>query len=205
VKIRGRFEPNAANHKLQQNQKKCRAFLDQQGRLLDLYQKRREQTKIPLQIADGTTYKLSPGKHNELQSAIVSEFGPRFAPGAKLLYLGDTARKTIVFEQDLLAKLHVPISEHGKLADILLYDEGKNCLLLIEAVTAHGPVSPKRQMEMEKLLEHCPASRIYVTAFLDFATFKKFSNEIAWETEVWIAELPSHMIHFNGDKFLWPK
>lgn len=185
--------------------RKRKSFLDRQGRLLDLYQKSREQNKIPLQVADGTTYKLSPGKHNELQSAIVSEFGPRFAPNARLLYLGDTAKKTIVFEKDLLTELHIPVSEHGKLADIILYEEKKNWLYLIEAVTAHGPVSPKRHLEMEKLLEKCPAGRIYVTAFLDFATFKKFSNEIAWETEVWIAELPSHMIHFNGDKFLGPR
>lgn len=185
--------------------KKRKAFLDRQGRLLDLYQKSREQNKVPLQVADGITYKLSPGKHNELQSAIVAEFGPRFAPGAKLLYLGDTAKKTVVFEKDLLAKLHVPASEHGKFADIILYDEKKNWLYVIEAVTAHGPVSPKRLVEMEKLLKKCTAERIYITAFLDFATFKKFSNEIAWETEVWIAELPSHMIHFNGDKFLGPR
>lgn len=185
--------------------KKRKAFLDGQGRLLDLYQKNREQNKIPLQVADGTTYKLSPGKHNQLQLAIVSEFGPRFAPGAKLLYLGDTAKKIIVFEKDLLAKLHVPVSEHGKFADIILYDENKNWLFLIEAVTAHGPVSPKRHVEMEQLLEKCTVGRIYVTAFLDFATFKKFSNEIAWETEVWLAEMPSHMIHFNGDKFLGPR
>lgn len=185
--------------------KKHKAFLDQQGRLLDLYQKSREQNKIPLQVADGTTYKLSPGKHNELQSVIVSEFGPRFAPGAKLLYLGDTAKKILVVEKDLLAKLRVPASKHGKFTDIILYDEKKNWLFLIEAVTAHGPVSPKRHVEMEKLLRQCTAYRIYVTAFLDFSTFKKFSNEIAWETEVWIAEMPSHMIHFNGDKFLGPR
>lgn len=185
--------------------KKQKLFLEKQGRLFELYQKSREQNKIPLRVTDGITYKLSPGKHNELQSAIVSEFGPRFAPGTKLLYLGDTAKKTIVFEQDLLVKLHIPASEHGKLADIILYDEEKNWLYLIEAVTSHGPVSPKRHVEMEKLLKQCTAYRIYVTAFLDFATFKKFSNEIAWETEVWIAEMPSHMIHFNGDKFLGPR
>ena len=185
--------------------KKRKAFLDQQGKLLDLYQKSKEQYKVALQVADGTTYKLSPGKHSELQSTIVSEFIPRFAPNTKMLYLGDTAKKTIVFEKELLAKLRVPVSEHGKFADIILYDKKKNWLFLIEAVTAHGPVSPKRHVEMEKLLENCTAGRVYVTAFLDFATFKKFVNEIAWETEVWIAEMPSHMIHFNGDKFLGPR
>lgn len=179
-------------------------FLSQQGLLLEIYEKAREQTKVPLQVADGKTYKLSPGKHNQLQAAIVAEFGPRFVPGAKLIYLGDTASKTLVFEQAVFDQLAIPVSGHGKLPDILLYDENRDWLFLIEAVTAHGPVSPKRFVELEKLLEHCPAKRIYVTAFLDFAAFKKFANEIAWETEVWIAETPSHMVHFNGDKFLGP-
>lgn len=179
-------------------------FLTEQGLLLETYEKAREQTKVPLQVADGKTYKLSPGKHNQLQAAIIAEFGPRFAPGAKLIYLGDTASKTLVFEQAVFDQLAIPVSGHGKLPDILLYDENRNWLFLIEAVTAHGPVSPKRFVELEKLLEHCPTKRIYVTAFLDFSRFKKFAKEIAWETEVWIAEMPSHMIHFNGEKFLGP-
>ncbi|MFS2517149.1 MULTISPECIES: BsuBI/PstI family type II restriction endonuclease [Parabacteroides] len=29
--------------------------------------------------------------------------------------------------------------------------------------------------------------------------------DIAWETEVWIAENPGHMIHFNGDRFIGPR
>jgi adenine-specific DNA-methyltransferase len=179
-------------------------FLTQQGLLLETYEKTREQNKVPLQVAEGTVYKLSPGKHNQLQAAIVAEFGPRFAPGARLIYLGDTASKTLVFEQVIFDKLNIPVTGHGKLPDIMLYDEKRNWLFLLEAVTAHGPVSPKRFVELEKLLGNCPANRVYVTAFLDFATFKKFSNEIAWETEVWIADMPSHMIHFNGDKFLGP-
>ena len=183
---------------------KLNAFLAQQGLLLEIYEKAREQNKVPLQVADGKTYKLSPGKHNQLQAAIVTEFGPRFAPGAKLIYLGDTASKTLVFEQAVFDQLSIPVSGHSKLPDIMLYDENRNWLFLIEAVTAHGPVSPKRFLELEKLFEHCPAKRVYVTTFLDFPTFKKFANEIAWETEVWIAEMPSHMIHFNGDKFLGP-
>jgi hypothetical protein len=184
---------------------KSRNFVEQQGRLLDLYQKAREQIKIPLQVEDGRVYKLSPGKHNKLEVAIVEEFGPRFAPGAKLIYLGDTAKKTLVFDKDTFTKLGIPVSEHGKFPDVVLYDSKKKWLFLIEAVTAHGPVSPKRQIELEKLFEKCKAGKIYVTAFLDFASYKKYANDIAWETEVWIAEMPSHMIHFNGDKFLGPR
>ena len=185
--------------------KKRKAFLDIQGKLLDLYQKTREQNKVPLKIADGTTYRLSPGKHNELEAAIIEEFGPRFASGARLIYLGDTAKRTLVFDKDVFTKLGIPLSEHGKFPDIILYDPKKKWLFLIEAVTAHGTVSPKRQIELEKLFEKCKAGKIYVTAFPDFVTYKKFANDIAWETEVWIAEMPSHLIHFNGDKFLGPR
>jgi hypothetical protein len=184
---------------------KCKAFVDQQGRLLDVYQRNKEHAKVPLQVADGKIFKLSPGKHNELEAAIAEEFAPRFAPGAKLIYLGDTAKKTLVFDKSVFEKIGVSISEHGKFPDVVLYDAKKKWLFLIEAVTSHGLVSPKRHFELEQIFAKCKAGKVYVTAFLDFATYKKYSNEIAWETEVWIAEAPSHMIHFNGDKFLGPR
>jgi hypothetical protein len=75
---------------------------------------------------------------------------------------------------------------------------------LIEAATTHGPVSPKRHAELEAMLKDCPAGRVYVTAFMDFTGFKKYTSEIVWESEVWVAEFPDHKIHFNGDKFLGP-
>jgi len=184
---------------------KVKSFIDQQGRLLDVYQKAREQTKIPLQVAEGKIYKLSPGKHNELEVAIVEEFGPRFAPGARLIYFGDTAKRTLLLDEAVFSKLGIPVSEHGKFPDVILYDSKRKWLFLIEAVTTHGPVSPKRHIELEKLFKKYKAGKIYVTAFLDFSTYKKYANDIAWETEVWIAEMPSHMIHFNGDKFLGPR
>ena len=186
-------------------QSQLKRFIEQQGKLLDVYQKAKEQNKIPLQVAEGIEYKLSPGKHNKLEVAIVEEFGPRFAPGAKLIYLGDTAKKTLILDEVVFKKLEIPVSEHGKFPDVILYDAKRKWLFLIEAVTAHGPVSPKRHVELEKLFADCKAGKIYVTAFLDFATYKKYSNDIAWETEVWIAEMPSHMIHLNGDKFLGPR
>ena len=184
---------------------KSKDFINQQGRLVDVYQKAKEQTKIPLQTAEGKIYKLSPGRHNKLEVAIIEEFCPRFAPGAKLIYLGDTAKKTLIFDEAAFAKLGIPVSQHDKFPDVILYDQKKKWLFLIEAVTTHGPVSPKRQLELEKLFAKCKAGKIYVTVFLDFTTYKKYANDIAWDTEVWIAEIPSHMIHFNGDNFLGPR
>jgi hypothetical protein len=179
-------------------------FVQKFGQLEKAYNKRRDLRKVKLKLPSGVDIQLSPGKHNALQVAVVKELGPWFAPGAKLLYLGDTAKKHIVYVTDELAKLSIGITEHDKLPDIVLYDATKNWLFLIEAVTTHGPVNPKRHAEMEALLAKCPAERVYVTAFLGKADFRKYAAEIAWETEVWIAETPDHMIHFNGPKFLGP-
>ena len=93
---------------------------------------------------------------------------------------------------------------HDKLPDFVLFDADRDWLFLIEAVTSHGPISPKRHAELEVMLNKCPASRVYVTAFMDFVGFKKHAAQIVWESEVWIAESPDHLIHFNGDKFLGP-
>ena len=180
------------------------SFFKQFGSLREAYMRRRQDNKIPLKIADGTTLFLSPGVHNELQIAVVTEFGPRFAPGASLLYVGDTAEKHVHIEALQLTKLNVPITQHDKLPDVILHWPERNWLFLIEAVTSHGPVSPKRHREIEALLKTCPAERIYVTAFLDARAFRRYAGEIAWETEVWIADAPDHMIHFNGPKFLGP-
>ncbi len=179
-------------------------FTQKFGQLEKAYNRRRDLQKVKLELPTGATVQLSPGEHNALQVAVVEELGPRFAPGAKLLYLGDTAKKHVVCAADELATLSIGITEHDKLPDIVLYDPKKNWLFLVEAVTTHGPVNPKRHAEIETMLSGCPAERVYVTAFLDKADFRKYAADIAWETEVWIAETPDHMIHFNGPKFLGP-
>jgi len=173
--------------------------------LAELYRMQREQVMIPLTLPNGDKLTLSPGDHNQLQVDIVNEFGPRFAPGGKLVYLGDTARKDLYTDAALLSKLRIPVTQHDKLPDVLIYVEDKNWLYLIEAVTSHGPVSPKRYFELEEMLKDCPAGRVYVSSFPDFNEFKRHLTGIAWETEVWVAEIPDHLIHFNGDRFLGPR
>ena len=179
-------------------------FIKEFGQLEMAYSKRRNLRRVRLALPQGASVKLSPGRHNALQVAVVEEFGPRFAPGAHLLYLGDTAKKHVVCEAETLASLEIGITEHDKLPDIVLHDPKQNWLFLIEAVTSHGPVNPKRHAEIEEMLSRCPAQRIYVTAFLTKSDFRKYAADIAWETEVWLAETPDHMIHFNGPKFLGP-
>ena len=178
------------------------AFRASHGVLLEIYQRRRRMREIPIRTSTGEEIRLSPGRHNRLQAQVVMEFGPRFAPGAVLLYLGDAADKLLHLEREKLAEIGVPITEHDKLPDVVLYDEERNWVFLVEAVTSHGPVNPKRVEELESTLKDCAATRVYVSAFPDFRQFKQHVDKIAWETEVWLAEIPDHLIHFNGDKFL---
>lgn len=175
--------------------------------LQEKYTVKREMVMIPVTI-NGVELQFSPGKHNELQKAIVEEFAPRFAPASEVLYVGDTEKKDLVKNRERLAELGIIITDHDKLPDVVLYLREKNWLFLIEAVTSVGPVSPKRQHELQEMLVTCKCGLIYVTAFLNMGSkdgYKKFAEEIAWETEVWIADMPNHMIHLNGDRFLGPR
>ncbi len=180
-------------------------FTSKIGALKEKYSKDREMSRVPLKLSDGRVLMLSPGKHNEVQAAVVEEFASRFAQGSTLLYVGDTENKDLHIDKETLERIGIPITEHSKLPDIVIYDEKKNWLYLIEAVTSHGSMSPKRIVELEDFLKGCKAGKIYVSAFPDFSEFKKHTAEIAWDTEVWIMEFPEHMIHFNGDRFLGPR
>jgi type II restriction enzyme len=175
------------------------------GSLQEKYIKSRDLQMIPVKLASGMKLKFSPGKHNQVQVAILKEFAERFAHGCELLYIGDTANKDLYIDTETLSVLGIPISKHSKLPDVVLYDKKRKWLFLIEAVTSHGPVSPKRIVEMEKILKNCKVGKIYVSAFPDFKEFKRHTADIAWETEVWLMDFPEHMIHFNGDRFLGPR
>lgn len=140
-----------------------------------------------------------------MQKAIIEEFAPRFAPNSECLYVGDTIQKDMVKDVDKLSQLGFEITLHDKMPDVVLYREDKNWIYFVESVTSVGPMDPKRILEIKSMTSRVTAGKIYVTAFLDFQTFKKFSEQLAWETEVWIADMPDHMIHLNGDKFLGPR
>jgi hypothetical protein len=182
----------------------CAAFRASHGQLSERYRKARMHAKVPIRLPDGNAVALSPGKHNELQRLIVEEFCPRFAPGATLLHLGDTAQKYVIHDRESLTRHGITGPSHSKLPDIILEDNRRGWIYLIEAVTSHGPISPKRHTELESMLSACKAGRVYVTAFPDLATFRDYAADVAWESEVWIAGEPGHMIHFNGDRFLGP-
>ncbi len=151
-----------------------------------------------------TSFEFTPTEHAELMRAIVEDFAPRFAPGSKLIYVGETKQTPGYFDEPLLSSLGVTVDAHGKMPDVVLYFEARKWLLLVESVTSHGPVNAKRHAELRKLFADSSVGIVFVTAFPSRAVMGRYLSEIAWETEVWVADSPSHLIHFNGDRFLGP-
>lgn len=180
------------------------AYLVKRRTLAKRYAKQREMQMIPLVVKEDKEVYLTPGAHSQLIRDIVEQFGPRYAPGADLLYVGDTGSKMGHFDDATLLELGLSFDSHGKFPDVVLYHRKKNWLFLIEAVTSHGPVDAKRHSELSTLFVGSRASLIYITAFPDRQTMAKYLADISWETEVWVADAPTHLIHFDGEKFLGP-
>lgn len=179
-------------------------FRTQKEGLAEHYAAARDLKHVPLKVATGADVRLSPGEHSELIRQIVDVFGAHYAPGGTLLYAGDTGDKWGYFDKEALARLGVTIDGHGKMPDIVIHYTDKDWLLLCEAVTSHGPVDGKRHGELAELFKDSTAGLVYVTAFPTRAVMARYLGDIAWETEVWCAEAPTHLIHFNGERFLGP-
>jgi hypothetical protein len=179
-------------------------FTAQHQSLSDKYSKSRKMQQIPVRLADGSKVQLSAGAHSELIRQVIEEFAPRYVPGGRLLYAGDTGQKWAICDEAKLKQLGIEVDAHGKMPDVVLFFPKKKWLLLVEAVTSHGPVNAKRHAELESLFANAKAGLVFVTAFPDRTTMKRYLGDIAWETEVWVADAPSHLIHFNGDRFLGP-
>jgi hypothetical protein len=172
--------------------------------LKERWEKKRQLQRIPVVLPDGADITLSPGGQNVLIAALVKDFCPMFTPGGRVLYIGDADEKFAVYDSEGLEALGVAIEEHGKMPDLVVHYADRDWLVLIEAVTSHGPVDAKRHEELQTLFAGSTAGLVFVTSFLDRRALAKYVGDISWETEVWVAESPTHLIHFNGDRFLGP-
>jgi len=184
--------------------RKLEAYLASRETLAAHYANPRETAKVPVLIAGGKRIRLSPGEHSTLIKAVIEEFASRFVPGGSLIYAGDTGEKWGYFDEEALTALGVRVDAHGKMPDVIIHDTARDWLVLVEAVTSHGPVDGKRHDELARLFANSHAGLVYVTAFPTRALMSRHVTEIAWETEVWVAQAPTHLIHFNGSRFLGP-
>lgn len=174
------------------------------GTLKTRYAQERSMNLVPVIVGPGKIIHLTPGGQNDLVKLVVEEFCPRFTPGGTVIHVGGTEDKWAWFDKEALEALGVSVDEHGKMPDVVVHYTKVNWLILVEAVTSHGPVNPKRHAELAKLFKGATAGLVYVTAFANRQAMTKYLPDISWETEVWVADAPSHMIHFNGERFLGP-
>lgn len=180
------------------------SFLAGRASLAQELSRKRDLARIPVKVNNNEVLSFSPGKHNQLQKQIIEDFLSIFGFGAEVLYVGDTEDKYKYSNSPRLSSLNFFELAHDKLPDVVAYSSQKNWLFLIEAVTTANPINELRLRTLKQLTAQCSADLIYITAFPDRSTYRKFAHDIAWETEVWLADSPEHMIHFNGDKFIGP-
>lgn len=183
---------------------RLRNYCKERASLVKQYAKERAMHLVPIKLKSKQHITLSSGEHSVLIKSIVEEFLPRYVPNGELIYVGDTGSKFGYYDKELLGKLGIILDSHGKMPDVIIYYREKNWLVLVESVTSHGAVDYKRHRELGKLFAFCTAGLVYVSAFPNRNIFLKYLESIAWETEVWIADAPTHMIHFNGSRFLGP-
>lgn len=183
---------------------KLRSYLAARDRIRKKLLRERKLTRIPVRLPSGEMVTISPGGQNPLIKTVIEEFCPCFVPGGTVVYIGDAEDKFLHLDANYIQRLGVVIPAPAKMPDVVVHDVRRNWLLLIEAVTSAGPVDGKRRNELKALFAGCKAGLVFVTAFSTRDVMRSFLTQISWETEVWVAEDPEHLIHFNGERFLGP-
>ena len=168
------------------------------------YAAEREMERIPISLPNGEPLTLSPGGQNILIKTMVDDFCSYYTPGGIVLYVGDADAKWAYADLAGLESLGVHVDSHGKMPDLVVHMPDKNWLVLLEAASSHGPVDAKRRVELANLFSGCTAGLVYVSCFPSRAEMRKYLADIAWESEVWCADSPTHLVHFNGERFLGP-
>lgn len=179
-------------------------YLEGRASIRDELERYRELARIPVTLPSGDVVTLSAGGQNPLIKTVIEELCPRFVPGGVVVYIGDAEDKFLHLDAVYLEDLRVVVAAPAKMPDVVIHDARRNWLLLIEAVSTAGPVDGKRRRELKELFAGCSAGLVFVTAFASREVMRSFVSQISWQTEVWVASDPDHMIHFNGERFLGP-
>lgn len=180
------------------------SYMAENPALRQRYAAERDLIRVPVTFEGGTVVHLSPGGQNGLIKAIIEDFCSRFLPGGRVLYIGDSDAKWLHHAAGDLQALGVTVDSHGKMPDVVVHLPDRDWLVLIEAASSHGPVDFKRLGELRLLFQDATPGLVFVSCFPSRAEMRKHLAEIAWETEVWCADSATHLIHFNGERFLGP-
>ncbi len=185
-------------------EKELKTFMKGRETLQNKLASERPTEKIPIYFPSGEKLEFDPGEHNQLQKDIIEEFLTRYGYGAEIIYIGDASNRFLYYNKEKANLLGISELSRDELPDIIAYSKAKNWLYFIEAVHSSGPITRERKITLTAFVENSTAPVVYATAFLNRETFRKFVTNIAWETVVWIAEYPDHLVHFDGERFFGP-
>lgn len=136
--------------------------------------------------------------HHNLLHQIIADFAPRHVRRSRVLIPG---RKS---DRRSLANLDVAPYANVAMPDVVIHDLERDWLFLIDASTRHRHMTEARRFKLKNHFKPSGRHLILFSAFPDHRSFCRCVTSIAWETNVWIADAPDHMIHFNGERFLGP-
>ena len=179
-------------------------YLEWKPGLITKYKAARELERIPVSLPNGKKITLKAGGQNPLLKSMIEDFCAYFIPGGIVLYVGDADNKFLYYEEQALNELGVFLDPSGKFPDLIVFSEDKNWLFLMEAASTNGPIDATRYSELTEMFRHSTAGLVFVSCFPNRDTMRTFLPDLAWETEAWVASNPTHLIHFNGEKFLGP-
>ena len=156
--------------------------------------------EVLVTVAPGKVHTLSPGRHNLLQQAVVKTLGPALLQHPQVVYVGDTAPRIGYQDRSLMRRLNLPIDVSASLPDVIFYDQEEKGLLVVEAVVSSGPISTGRLAQLQELTASSRSLGVrvvYVSAFPSRRVFRRFVEDIAWGSSVWIADEPYNIVHFD--------
>lgn len=155
---------------------------------------------VLIEIGDKKTFSLSPGAHSLLEKSIVEIFGHAFLRDPQVVYLGDANPKRSYQNRIVMRRLNFPINIALPLPDVILFSAEESRLVIVEAVSTSGPVNSIRLEQLQKFTKgpRKLGYRIsYISAFPSRSIFRKFVEEIAWGSSVWIENEPHNIVHFE--------
>lgn len=167
----------------------------------ETWQQQRRRADIPVEVGQQHLHFLSPGTHSRLAAEVVEIYAPTFLKVPRVVYVGDTRHKDGYQNRDLMRELNLPIQVTASLPDVVLLCEAERRLIVVEVVASSGPISASRLGQLQQLLAQSQALGYrprYVTAFPSRRVFRRFVEEIAWGTQVWIANEAAQVIMFGA-------
>ncbi len=164
------------------------------------WKQQRRRAEVPVEVGLPQPFFLSPGAHSRLAAEVVEVYATAFLRTPQVIYLGDTRQKKGYQNRDLMRELNLPLHVTAGLPDVILLDESDRLLVVVEVVASSGPITPARLVRLQELVYSPVAMGYrprYVTAFPSRRVFRRFVEEIAWGTQVWIASEPEQVITFG--------